>query len=237
MATKKFETHHHINAIAVIPARGGSVRIPGKNLADFDGVPSIARVIQMAHESAIFNRVIVSTDDKNIAICAKKAGAEIIERPADLSDGLTPIQPVVAHVIAATPEATHICLLLATAVLLLPKRLHTAITMLSEDPQLDFVIGIRKFESPPQRGFSLNDEGCVEMVSPEHFNTRSQDLPSLYHDAGQFSFGHRDAWLSGKASFMMRTRGIELLKWESVDIDEPEDLDFARLLFHSQKKT
>ena len=236
MASKNLEKHAHINAIAVIPARGGSVRIPGKNLADFDGTPSIARVIQIAHESAIFNRVIVSTDNKNIAICAEEAGAEIIERPANLSDGLTPIQPVVAHVIAATPEATHICLILATAVLLLPKRLNTAMTMLSEDPQLDFVIGIRKFESPPQRGFRLNDQGYVKMDKPENFNKRSQDLPALYHDAGQFSFGQRDAWLSGKASFIMRTRGIELPRWEAVDIDEPEDLDFARLLFRSQKK-
>jgi len=236
MAFDKFGRQNQINAIAVIPARGGSVRIPGKNLADFGGVPSITRVVQIAHESSIFNRVIVSTDDKNIAKCAAKAGAEIIERSAELADNLTPIQPVVANVIAAAPEATHICLILATAVLLLPKRLNHALDMLSADPHLDFVIGIRKFESPPQRGFRLNNQGYVEMDSPEYFNTRSQDLPTLYHDAGQFSFGNREAWLSGKASFMMRTRGIELPRWEAVDIDEPEDLDFARLIFQSQKK-
>lgn len=236
MATNHFEKLNQINAIAVIPARGGSVRIPGKNLADFGGVPAVARVVQIAQESSIFKKIIVSTDDQNIAICAAGVGAEIIDRPAHLSDGHTPIQPVVAHVIETVPEATYVCLILATAVLLLPTRLRIALTMLSENPELDFVIGIRKFESPPQRAFSLNDQGYVEMVSPENFNKRSQDLPALYHDAGQFSFGHRDAWLSGKASFTMRTRGIELPRWEAVDIDEPEDLDFARLLFQAQKK-
>jgi len=236
MATERCGNKNKTNPIAVIPARGGSVRIPGKNLADFDGHPSIVRVIHIALESSIFNRVIVTTDDKNIADHASAAGAEIIKRPNHLSDGFTPIQPVVAHVIEAAPQATHICLILATAVLLLPKRLNSAMTMLSKDPQLDFVIGIRKFESPPQRGFLLNDKGYVEMQSPENFNKRSQDFPALYHDAGQFSFGKRDAWLSGKPSFMMRTRGIKLPRWEAVDIDEPEDLDFARLLFNSQKK-
>ena len=86
-----------IKALAVIPARGGSVRIPKKNLADFGGKPAITRVIQIAQDSGVFERIIVSTDDLAIVACAEAAGAEVIRRPPELSDGITPLQPVVVH--------------------------------------------------------------------------------------------------------------------------------------------
>ena len=223
-------------ALAVIPARGGSVRIPEKNLADFGGKPAIARVIQIAQDSGVFERIAVSTDDPAIGACAEVAGAEIINRPPELSDGCTPLQPVVVHSMEQVPEVEFVCLILATAVLLRPERLSDAYYMLIRDPHLDYAIGIRRFDSPPQRAILVDQNGFVSMQSPEFFNTRSQDLTPLYHDAGQFSFGRREAWLSGTASFMMRSQGVELPRIEAVDIDEPEDLEFAKLLFEATRK-
>jgi N-acylneuraminate cytidylyltransferase len=132
------------------------------------------------------------------------------------------------------PDSDFVCLLLATAVLLRPERLAVAMALLGENPDLDYAIGVRRFDSPPQRGLLLNAQGFVSMQSPQFFSARSQDLEPMYHDAGQFSFGRREAWLSGGASFMMRTKGIVLPRDEAIDIDEPQDLDFARLVFRAR---
>lgn len=222
------------SSIAVIPARGGSRRIPGKNMIEFGSKPALALAIGVALESGVFDGVVVSTDDLLIAECARSEGAQVIERPVELSDDYTPIQPVIIHAVDSEPQAEIVCLVLSTAILLAPERLRRAHEMLLEDPSLDFVIGVRQFESPPQRGLLLNKDGFVSMRSPEMFDKRSQDLPPLFYDAGQFAFGRREAWVSGKPSFTSRTRAIELPRWEAVDIDEPEDLVFAKLLFKSQ---
>ena len=222
------------SSIAVIPARGGSRRIPGKNMIEFGAKPALAHVIGIALESGVFDGVVVSTDDTLIAECARSEGAQVIERPVELSDDYTPIQPVIIHAVDSEPQAEIVCLVLSTAILLAPERLRRAHEMLLEDPSLDFVIGVRQFESPPQRGLLLNKDGFVSMRSPEMFDKRSQDLTPLFYDAGQFAFGRREAWVSGKPSFTSRTRAIELPRWEAVDIDEPEDLVFAKLLFKSQ---
>ena len=222
------------SSIAVIPARGGSRRIPGKNMIEFGAKPALAHVIGIALESGVFDGVVVSTDDTLIAECARSEGASVVERPAELSGDYIPIQPVINHAVDTEPQAKIVCLVLSTAILLAPKRLGCAHQMLLSDPSLDFVIGVRQFESPPQRGLFLNEDGLVSMQSPEMFDKRSQDLPPLFYDAGQFSFGRREAWVSGKPSFTSRTRAIELPRWEAVDIDEPEDLVFAELLFKAQ---
>lgn len=226
--------NHALRALAVIPARGGSRRIPQKNLAKFCGTPALAHVVRIARESAVFERVAVSTDDPAIASCAENSGADVIWRPAHLADDDTPLQPAVVHAMEAKPETDLVCLLLATAVLLKPTRLAAAYNMLSEDPTLEYVIGIRRFESAPQRGMKRDEAGLVSMRSPENFNVRSQDLVPLYHDAGQFSFGRASAWLSDQPSFTMRTYGLELPRGEAVDIDVPEDLAVARALFEAR---
>lgn len=227
---------HQKKALAVIPARGGSLRIPRKNLADFGGKPALQHVIQIVRESGVFESVAVSTENEEIADQALLSGAEVIQRPLDLSDDFTPIQPVVEHAIRKMPETEFVCLILATAVLLRPERLKMAHNMLVKDPKLDYVIGVRRFESPPQRGIMLDEQGFISMQSPEFLNTRSQDLEPLYQDAGQFSFGRRVAWLSGRPSFITRTRGIELPRSEAIDIDDFEDLNFARLLFDANRR-
>lgn len=224
------------SSIAVIPARGGSRRIPGKNMIEFGSKPALAHAIGLVLQSGVFDGVLVSTDDPQIAECARSEGAQVIDRPAELSDDYTPIQPVIVHAIDSAPNAEVVCLVLSTAILLAPERLRRAHKILLSDQSLDFVIGVRRFESPPQRGLLLDKNGFVSMQSPEMFNKRSQDLPALFHDAGQFAFGRREAWVSGKPSFTSRTRAVELPRWEAVDIDDPEDLIFAKLLFKLNNK-
>ena len=231
-------TASHINrsnSVAIIPARGGSERIPLKNMSDFGGKPALHRVISIAKESDIFEKIIVSTDNSIIADYAISIGVDIIRRPDKLSDNLTPIQPVIAHALSKMPDFEFACMILPTAVLLHPKRLQSAKALLSRYQELDFAIGIRRYDSPPQRALFLDNQGNVKMEQPEMFHKRSQDLRKLYFDAGQFSFGTRTAWLSGKPSFLLRTRGIELSRIESIDIDEPEDLEFAQRLFDTIK--
>lgn len=218
-------------ALAIIPARGGSVRIPRKNLADFGGQPAIAHVLKIAQDSGVFRQVAVSTDDPDIAAQAEAAGADVVWRPETLADGHTPLQPVVTHAIEALGATGTTCMILATAVLLRPELLRQADAILNKDPALEYVIGVRRYDSPPQRAITLGMDGMVAMQTPEFFNVRSQDLTPLYHDAGQFSFGRNQAWQSGRASFMSRTRAIELARDEAIDIDELEDLEFARLIF------
>ena len=216
---------------AIIPARRGSVRIPRKNLADFGGEPAVSQVLKTAKDSKVFNRVVVSTDDEEIADQANRGGAEIIWRPAELSDGITPLQPVVRHAIENSPYADFVCLILATAVFLDPSRLRAAYEILQKNISLDYVIGVCRYDSPPQRALLRDDDGFISMRYPEFLLSRSQDLPKMYHDAGQFSFGRRAAWLSDSHSFRAKTHGIELSRLESIDIDEPEDLLFAQRLF------
>ncbi|KAA5606046.1 pseudaminic acid cytidylyltransferase [Roseospira marina] len=220
-------------AVAVIPARGGSRRIPRKNLALFEGRPALTRVIDTVRDSGVFHAIRVSTDDAEVADTARAAGAEVVARPATLADDHTPLMPVVQHAIETEGEAALVCLVLATAVLLKPERLAAAHAALLADPTLDYVIGLRRFDSPPQRALVRDGDGRVAMMDPTTFNTRSQDLTPLYHDAGQFSFGRRGAWETGKPSFTARTLGVELPRWEAIDIDEPDDLAFARLLFRA----
>jgi len=225
-----------VSAVAVIPARGNSKRIPGKNLSEFGSKPALAHAIGIALESGVFRRVLVSTEDHDIAKCASDEGAEVVNRPIELADDYTPIMPVIDHAIRTSiPEAEVVCLVMATAILLAPERLRCAHNILLSDPSLDYVIGVRRFDTPPQQALFVDQDGFVSMESPEMFNKRSQDLPPLYYDAAQFSFGWREAWLQGKPSFTSRTQAIQLDRWEAIDIDEPEDLAYAKLLFEARE--
>lgn len=218
-------------SVALIPARGGSKRIPRKNLALFGAKPAIGHVIEIAQQSGVFSDVAVSTDDDEIAKAAEKFGASIVERPTGLADDQTPILPVVQHAISAYPDASHVCMLIATAVFLQPSILTRAANLLKLEPCLDYVIAVQRFASPPQRGLTMSEAGRIAMLHPELFSARSQDLDPMFHDAGLFSFGRRQAWLEGLPSFTANTRAIEVSRLDSIDIDEPEDLAFARALF------
>lgn len=176
--------------VAIIPARGGSKRIPRKNIRNFCGKPMIAWSIKAALQSGCFERVIVSTDDAEIAEVARQWGAEApFLRPAELSDDYTTLRAVNRHARHWLGEHDEqplgmLATVLATAPFITPQRISQALVALREsDKRRAFLV--TEFPYPVYRGFTLDSEGSPRMLLSEHLDTRSQDMPPVYHDAGQ----------------------------------------------------
>ncbi|MEP4558971.1 pseudaminic acid cytidylyltransferase [Cobetia amphilecti] len=226
-----------LQAIAVIPARGGSKRIPRKNIREFGGKPMIAWSIEAALASGCFDRVLVSTDDDEIAAMAIALGAEApFRRPAQLADDYTGTVPVIAHAIdwlqsqGEAPQA--VCCLYATAPFVQAEDLKSGFSAL-QGGDVDYAFSVTSYAFPIQRALPLTDEGRVEMFQPEHFTTRSQDLEEAWHDAGQFYWGRAEAWLAGMSIFSQRTVPVKLPRHRVQDIDTPEDWQRAEWLFRT----
>ncbi len=222
--------------IVVIPARGGSKRIPFKNIALFNDQPAISITINTLFASSLFDKVIVSTDDDQIAQISSQSGADVIRRSRELSDDNTPILPVIQDVIKSFDFLEVVGMVLPTSVLLDANTLKTSYQYLVEDPSLDYVIGIKRFECSPARALRMNSRELISIANPEEINKRSQDLETMYFDAGQFSIGRPEAWKSGSHSFTAKTRGVVIPPWQAVDIDNPDDLELARLLYKATYK-
>lgn len=226
--------------IAVIPARGGSKRIPRKNVKPFAGRPVIAWATEAALTSGLFERVLVSTDDDEIAAAAEAAGAVApFRRPVELSDDHCGTLEVIGHAVRWTIEAgwevENVCCIYPTAPLLDAADLGAGLDRLSGGGW-DYVMSAARFSCPVFRGFLRTDEGAMEMLFPEHRLTRSQDLPAVYHDAGQFYWGGADAWVDERPIFGPRTTFVELPPWRVQDIDTPEDWAMAERLFAMTEK-
>lgn len=220
--------------IAIIPARGGSKRIPRKNIKEFCGKPIIAYSIKAALKSNCFDRVIVSTDDHEIAEISQSYGAEIpFIRPKVVSDDFSTTIDVMQHAISELKLDTHnkICCLYATAPFLQIKDLAEAYSLLS-DSSLDYVFSATEFSFPIQRALRIKNDGLIDMYQKDHINTRSQDLEKSYHDAGQFYFGHADSFIKGKPFFLdSQSRALLLPSYRVIDIDTEDDWKRAELMF------
>lgn len=226
--------------LAVIPARGGSKRIPHKNIKDFCGQPMIAWSIQAAIESQCFDRIIVSTDDKKIASVAQQYGAEApFTRPAELSDDYTGTIPVIAH--ATEWQVQHgeapieVCCIYATAPFIEAKDLQRGLHTI-QDSGSDYAFSVTTYPYPIQRAIRITQESRIEMLNPEHFNTRSQDLEETWHDAGQFYWGKTEAWLTGKPIFSQGASPVILPRHRVQDIDTTEDWERAEWLFKAMQR-
>lgn len=220
--------------LAVIPARGGSKRIPRKNVRPFAGKPMIAHSIAAAQASGVCDRIIVSTDDDEIAAIAREAGAEVpFRRPADLSDDHTATTPVVAHAVRwaldAGLEVDACCCIYATAPFLRPDDLRAGWERLAAG-DWKYVFAATTFAFPVFRAIR-EEGGHVSMLFPEHFNTRSQDLAEALHDAGQFYWGRPSAWLNGDRIFETHSSIVRLPRWRVQDIDTLEDWTRAEMLW------
>jgi pseudaminic acid cytidylyltransferase len=223
--------------IAVIPARGGSKRIPRKNIRLFCGTPMIGWSIQAAQESNIFNKIVVSTDDEEIADLAREFGAEVpFMRPKNLSDDYTGTGPVVNHAIEwlsnSGIDSTHVCCIYATAPFVRGSDLSKGLNVLLTE-KCDFSFSVTSFASSIQRALVLGVDGRVEMLDQSQFQTRSQDLQEAYHDAGQFYWGTKDAWMSGQPIFGLNSVPIILPRARVQDIDTMEDWEQAQLLMQA----
>jgi len=217
-------------AICIIPARGGSKRIPKKNIKDFFGKPLIVYSIQVALESKLFDKVLVSTDDYSIEKIAKEYGAQVQIRPKELSDDFTSTGDVVQYVLNTLEDKyDFVCTLYATAPLLQNEYLIQGYQKL-KNSDAKYTFSATSMPFPIQRTFKLSDNGRCEMFTPEHYMTRSQDLEEAYQDAGQFYWENiskkSDEIIFGKDSFP-----IILPRYLVQDIDTLEDWKRAELMY------
>ena len=219
--------------IAIIPARGGSKRIPKKNIRHFLGKPIIAYSIEVALESGLFEKVIVSTDDDEIAAVAGEYGAETpFKRPEELADDFTGTTPVVNHAIKWCVEQgwelDYVCCIYATAPFLSKEILQQSYQQLIDNKK-NYTYSITSFPFPIQRAVKLNENAEPIPFYPEMMPCRSQDLQEAYHDAGQFYLGTKDAFLTGQRE----TIATVLPRYLVQDIDTLEDWDRAELMYQA----
>ena len=226
--------------LAVIPARGGSKRIPRKNIKMFGGKPMIAWSIEAAMASGCFDRIIVSTDDAEIADVAKAHGAEVpFVRPPELSDDHTGTIPVVAHAVKLISQqfdpVEFACCLYATAPFVQIEDLRQGLQALQKSDAL-YAFTVTNFPAPIQRSFRITQQQRIEMFHPELFNTRSQDLAEAYHDAGQFYWGRAEAWLSPTPLYSEFAIPLLLPRHRVQDIDTMDDWIRAEMMFEILNK-
>ena len=223
--------------IAVIPARGGSKRIPRKNIRMFCGKPIIAHSISAAQQTGLFDQVVVSTDDEEIASVAREFGATTpFVRPKELADDFTGTNAVVKHAVAwfnaQSNDVVHACCLYATAPLLQARFITEGYEALSRSDAA-FAFSVTSYAFPIQRALRVTPEGRVDAIYPEHRMTRSQDLEHAYHDAGQFYWGTARAFLEDLPVFAPHSIGVILPRHLVQDIDTLEDWDQAELMYRA----
>jgi len=225
-----------LNSVAIIPARGGSKRIPRKNLLPFDGVPMIVRSIRTALDSGLFEQVVVSTDDADIAELALAHGAQVpFLRPAELADDFTGTAAVIVHALQQLPAFDYACCVYATAPLLQARFLRQGFELLQQHPDKAFAFSVCSFGFPVQRALTLDGQGALTALYPEFRNTRSQDLPEAFQDAGQFYWGRREAWLRGDVLYSPASLPVLLPRHLVQDIDTLEDWKRAEYLYAALK--
>jgi len=220
--------------IAIIPARGGSKRIPRKNIRSFAGRPMIAWAIETARVSKLFSHIVVSTDDEEIAAIARSNGAELpFMRPRELAGDHTGTVPVISHAVDCCAKLgwnlEYVCCIYPGSPLLQASDLSAAL-QLAHDRNAPFVYPVTEYAHPVQRAMRRLPNGSMQFLHPEHELARTQDLEKTYHDAGQFYWGQSSAWLAGKR---MHTEGLgmPIPNWRVVDIDSEDDWRRAELLF------
>lgn len=223
-----------MSRLAIIPARGGSKRIPRKNVRPFQGRPLLAWPIQAALASALFDDIVVSTDDQEIAEVAVRYGATIpLIRPAHLADDHTPTAPVVAHAVASMAAQGHryeavICIYPA-AVFVTPQDLNRSEPLVLRAGEGRHVASVVRYAHPVQRALRMTDNGTLEPRDPKMIQSRSQDLEPLFHDAGQFYWATPDTWLS-ECPLLAQVVPYEMPAWRVQDIDDEDDWRRAEII-------
>jgi pseudaminic acid cytidylyltransferase len=224
-----------MRTIAIIPARGGSKRIPGKNLRDFHGHPIISHTIRRAIESALFDQVYVSTENFEIARISTKAGAKVINRNLSLSDDYTSTKDVISDAIQkVVPESERenvlVCCIYPVTPLLDYARINEAKVILLElKPK--FVFPVVASRSVSERSFKIGQKNFLVETDEAILNQRSQDFESRFFDAGQFYLGAAKTWLEEEAILSSNSCAVQLGKYEVFDVDDLEDWELVEKLF------
>jgi pseudaminic acid cytidylyltransferase len=222
--------------IAVIPARGGSKRIPRKNIKPFAGKPMISHAIGAAKACGLFERIVVTTDDSEIGEIARSYGAETpFLRPAELADDHTPTVPVIAHAIQACRglgwDVEHVCCIYPGVPFIRTEDLVAAFD-LRVTSGADYSFPIAEFPAAIQRALRRDGDGRTRSFCPEHELTRTQDLEPAFYDAGQFYWGSAQAWLANNRIHRSGV-GLVIPAWRVVDIDTPDDWERAQLMWRA----
>ncbi|MFO7528384.1 MAG: pseudaminic acid cytidylyltransferase [Marinobacter sp.] len=228
-----------MNRVAIIPARGGSKRIPRKNVRMFCGKPMIAWSIEAARASGCFDKVIVSTDDAEIAEVGRQWNATVpFMRPESLSGDFTGTLPVVRHAVDWLDKndfaVDYACCVYATAPFVTAEDLRKGWELIQQEA-CSYAFSVTSYAFPIQRAIRITESGRVAMFNPEQFNTRSQDLEEAWHDAGQFYWGRGEAWRQERAIFGERSVPVKLPRHRVQDIDTPEDWTRAEWLFRAMQ--
>lgn len=222
--------------LAVIPARGGSKRIPRKNVRLFHGKPMIAWTIEAAASSGCFDRILVSTDDRETIDISRGLGAEVLLRPGALADDYTPTSAVVAHAIEFRVESGDdleaVCCLYATAPMLMPEDIRRGLEILQAS-DCEYVFAASRYPFPIQRAFRIDANGRASMFYPEQFAVRSQDLEEAFHDAAQFYWARPATWLRQLPVFSSASIPVVLPGYRVLDIDTAEDWTRAEIAFET----
>jgi N-acylneuraminate cytidylyltransferase len=229
--------------IAVIPARGGSKRIPHKNIRDFLGKPAITRTLEKIVESEIFDEVFVSTDSNEIAdVATTTKGVKVIFRPANLADDITPTVPVIAHAVTeykktmddlSQQSELDVCCVYPVNPFLDITDMKTGLSTLQTTNGISYVNAIVTYPYPIQRALTMDTVGRIEMINPSLALTRSQDLEETFHDAGQWYWGRAETWLTGQR-LLFNSIGVRVPRWRAQDVDTNEDWLIAEKLFRLQ---
>ena len=230
------------NAIAIIPARGGSKRIPGKNIKEFHGKPIIAYSIEAALESGCFDIVVVSTDSKEIAEISAFYGAEVSGlRPSELADDHTGVMDVVRHELrhgrGRDHEYQYACLIYATAPMMSPDDIRSGFGIL-KNSNTPFALSVTEYPFPIQRALRLGADKCGTRIMAQNasiIEMRSQVLTPMFHDAAHFCWGRVDAFLSKTSLYSGDALVIKVPRYRVCDIDTPEDWMMAELMYEGMK--
>lgn len=216
--------------VAIIPARGGSKRIPRKNIKSFNGRPMVAWAIKCALETGLFKDIIVSSDDEEILNISKSEGATVlIKRSLELADDYTPTVPVIANALeiynTTNNTPSNACCIYPCSPFLKPDDLANSFELFDQS-KASFLYPVGLYSHPIQRSMKMDKDGKMHFRYPEHELSRTQDLEDLYHDMGQFYWGKTDAWLTG---MRMHTDGVgyKVQSWRFVDIDTLDDWERA----------
>ena len=220
--------------IGIIPARGGSKRIPRKNIRPISGRPLIQWAIEIALSSGVFDQVIVSTDDEEIADASISAGAGVpFVRPANLSDDFTPTVPVISHAIGELRSRgsfyDSVCCIYPASIFVESTDYANSLELLLGSPSRQYVATIAAYPHPIQRALTLSERSELDFVDPDFADVRTQDLPERWHDAGQFYWGRTEAWLRN-VPILANATGYPLDASQVQDIDTDEDWRRAELL-------
>lgn len=224
--------------VCIIPARGGSKRIPRKNIRPFAGRPMIGYAIAAARGTGLFSRVIVSTEDPEIAEVAQREGAEIpFMRPPELSDDHTVTSAVIVHALRWLRDHGELfrfaCCIYPTAPFVRAAYIRKGYEALRDEPRATCSMSVTTFPYPILRARRINTAGMLEYIWPEYARTRSQDLPEAYHDAGQFYWYRAEEYLAGDGKVAGGTLPIVVPRYLVQDIDTLEDWETAEYMYEA----